>query len=110
MLPLAYRDDDKKALINKIGRRRIMRFNMLMQRIVHSFVIDDEESLELYQKMLISVLGKIEEALVTKFRQLMEAWKSEKADSMATLIDHEESAIEGLKSLCVSTLARTSRA
>lgn len=72
---------------------------MLMQRIVYSFVHDDEESLDLYQKMLISVLGKIDEALVTKFRQLMQAWKSEKADSVATLIDHEESAIADLKSL-----------
>lgn len=51
--------------------RRILRFNMLMKCIVYSFMHDDEESLELYETMLISVLGKNEEAAVTKFKQLM---------------------------------------
>lgn len=80
-----------------------------MKRIVYLFMHDDEESLELYEKMLISVLGKNEEAAVTKFKQLMQGWKSDKADSVATLIDHEESAIKGLKSLYVSTLTENSR-
>lgn len=44
--------------------------------------------------------------MVAKFRQLMQAWSSEKAGVVATLIDYEESVIENFNLHCAFTLAK----
>lgn len=109
---LAQRDNVDSILVNKIARRRELQFRLCMRRLVSSYIQDDEAALKDYQRLMTSILARTDEALVAKFRRLMQAWESDKAGSLGSVVDPvvdpEAGASESLKVPSAPTVATPS--
>lgn len=87
----------------------VPRYYLCMRRLVSCHIQHGEAALKDCQRMSTSSLGKTDEALVAKFRKLIQAWESDKADSVGSMVDHvidpETGPSESLESLSSSTVA-----